>query len=366
MKHKALLYLLVFGSVLLTACGKKPKGEPLAQPEEKTTTVENVEPTEADEHQVKQVAQVEAKPKYNFGGEFDWSKIPVSTADIGSFPYVSAPKGMYHWQSDSINKPAPSDQPYSKKWDFSKLIMLDGKTVFDAEGKRAFLYVDMKDGAAFNQLLFDRSTDNYLKNIGAVKIFDEKVPTGIREKLDEKDGSTVFNYMTGDVWNEPIKMYALNHSAGKMFFQVISNSAHGEIGVIELEGFKQTIKAPTASEIKQQLDADGKAVLYINFDTDKATLKADGQKVVDEIGKLLEQNPALKLSIEGHTDNTGSGEHNQKLSTNRANTVMYALAGKGIDIARLKAEGFGDTKPMVANDTDENKAKNRRVELVKF
>ncbi len=74
----------------------------------------------------------------------------------------------------------------------------------------------------------------------------------------------------------------------------------------------------------------------------------------------------MKLSIEGHTDNSGSVERNKKLSTDRANTVMYALAGKGTDIKRLKARGFGAEKPSVPNNTEENKAKNRRVELVKF
>ena len=70
--------------------------------------------------------------------------------------------------------------------------------------------------------------------------------------------------------------------------------------------------------------------------------------------------------VEGHTDNTGTDERNKELSEQRANTVMYALAGKGIDISRLKAAGFGSEKPLVSNETDENKAKNRRVELVKM
>lgn len=77
-------------------------------------------------------------------------------------------------------------------------------------------------------------------------------------------------------------------------------------------------------------------------------------------------NTKLKLSIEGHTDNTGSISRNKQLSTERANTVMYGLAGKGIDIKRLKATGFGSEKPLKLNDTDENKTQNRRVEMVKF
>ena len=148
--------------------------------------------------------------------------------------------------------------------------------------------------------------------------------------------------------------------------QVWSNSASAEVGVVQLEGFKQTIQAPTAASMKKDIDATGKAVLNINFDTDKATLKADGQTIVNQITALMKNNAGLKLSIEGHTDNTGSAEHNKKLSADRANTVMLALVSDGINKSDLKSAGYGAEKPMVANDTEDNKAKNRRVELVKF
>lgn len=306
------------------------------------------------------------EPSYHLDGEFDWSKIPSSTANIGSFPYISVPNGMYHWKADGNNQPAPDDQPYTEFWSFNKLIMFDGVNVFDAEGKRAYLRADMLDNQDFNQYKFDKSTQDYLNSIGAVLIYNDKIPREITDKLDEEEDSSVYKYMTGNVWGEPIKMYALNHSTGKIFFQIISDSASADIGVIELEGFEQTIKAPTASEIKNQLDTAGKAILHINFDTGKATIKPDGQAVIEQIYLLLSGNPDLKLSIAGHTDNVGNPSDNQKLSESRANTVMYALAGKGIDISRLKAKGFGDTQPIADNNSEEGKAQNRRVELAKF
>lgn len=114
------------------------------------------------------------------------------------------------------------------------------------------------------------------------------------------------------------------------------------------------------------MEEKGKAVLYINFDNDKATLKSEGQQVVTEIEKLLKSNLELKLSIEGHTDNTGSAEHNKTLSQQRSDAVLNVLTTNGIDKSRLKSKGFGSEKPLVANDSEENKAKNRRVELVKI
>lgn len=296
---------------------------------------------------------------------FNWTKVPESTAEIGVFPYLSAPDGFIIWK-DGHNEVAENGMTQFS--DFNKMIMYNGTSFYNAEGKKAELDFAMKDRKIdFNQFKFHKSVDDYLVNLGAVLLFKGQIP---REKIDElnkTDERTVFKYIQGDPWNsDPVRHYALNHKNGKIMFQVWSNSAAGEVGVVELEGFKQSIKIPTATEMQKDIESKGKAVLNINFDTDKATLKPDGLKLVEEIFILLSNNPTLKLSIEGHTDNTGSVARNKQLSSERANTVMYALAGKGIDIKRLKAIGFGSEKPISPNDTDENKAKNRRVELVKF
>ncbi len=81
---------------------------------------------------------------------------------------------------------------------------------------------------------------------------------------------------------------------------------------------------------------------------------------------LLKDDPGLKFSIEGHTDSQGSREINQPLSERRASAVRAWLASKGIDEARLKIAGFGDSKPIDTNATPEGRANNRRVEFVKF
>ncbi|MFT3769140.1 MAG: OmpA family protein [Minicystis sp.] len=79
---------------------------------------------------------------------------------------------------------------------------------------------------------------------------------------------------------------------------------------------------------------------------------------------LLVANPTIKsMSIEGHTDNQGTPEYNQRLSDDRANAVLAYLVKKGIDPHRLTAKGYGLTKPRATNDTDEGRQKNRRVEF---
>jgi outer membrane protein OmpA-like peptidoglycan-associated protein len=135
--------------------------------------------------------------------------------------------------------------------------------------------------------------------------------------------------------------------------------------VLEREGMKQSLGVLDASAMKKEIDARGRVALYINFDTDKATLRPDAQPTIEEINKLLSADPALKLSIEGHTDNTGAPAHNQQLSTARARSVLGALVGLGVDPARLQSKGFGQDKPLADNATEDGRAKNRRVELVK-
>jgi len=80
---------------------------------------------------------------------------------------------------------------------------------------------------------------------------------------------------------------------------------------------------------------------------------------------LLQDDPALKLSIDGHTDATGAAERNRTLSKERAEAVRAALLAKGIAAERLSAQGFGPDKPLADNGSEEGRAKNRRVELVK-
>jgi len=121
-----------------------------------------------------------------------------------------------------------------------------------------------------------------------------------------------------------------------------------------------------AEEMQAALDNDGRVAVYgINFDTDKDTLKPGAEEVIVEIVKLLQNNESLQLEIQGHTDNTGGADHNLDLSERRAATVKRFLLLYGIDDSRLTTKGYGMTQPIADNSTEEGRAENRRVELVK-
>jgi OOP family OmpA-OmpF porin len=120
--------------------------------------------------------------------------------------------------------------------------------------------------------------------------------------------------------------------------------------------------------LKQQLDETGRIVSHgILFDSGSAKIKAESYKTLADIAKLLTDDPALKLSIEGHTDSDGSDATNLALSQNRSDAVKtYLVQTYKIDAGRLETKGWGETKPIDTNDTAEGKANNRRVEFVKL
>jgi OmpA-OmpF porin, OOP family len=123
-----------------------------------------------------------------------------------------------------------------------------------------------------------------------------------------------------------------------------------------------------ASDMAKALTDTGKIDIYgIYFDIDKTDLKPESAGTLAEVAKLLKADASLKLEVAGHTDNTGAAAHNLQLSAGRAAAVVNALvANYGIDRARLQAKGYGDSKPVAPNDSEQNRAKNRRVELRKL
>lgn len=127
----------------------------------------------------------------------------------------------------------------------------------------------------------------------------------------------------------------------------------------------QAAQVVTAQKMLDELAKDGFVTLYINFDTAKWDIKPESQGTIDEIVSMLKSNSTLKISVEGHTDNVGQPAANKTLSANRARSVMRALVSGGIDAARLESAGHGQEKPVADNRTEDGRAKNRRVELVK-
>ena len=176
--------------------------------------------------------------------------------------------------------------------------------------------------------------------------------------------------MVVDSWNYRYLSARLTRAEGDVYASfLLSVSGNGDrtfqLMVVELEAMKYRMVG--ADEMAKDIAMGGHVALYgIFFDTNSADLKSESKPTLDEIGKLMNKDRSLKLIIVGHTDNEGSLDHNLDLSRRRAAAVVSQLVGQhGISQARLTASGAAFLAPVATNDSEEGRAKNRRVELVK-
>ncbi len=201
---------------------------------------------------------------------------------------------------------------------------------------------------------------NY-QNVLAAKGFE----TIIAGKVENYPGALLNNGGADDLigfwrWQEPGK--------GMIYVHLFAWAGGGSswLEIVETKAMEQKLQGNAAAML-DALQKTGRVAVYgINFDTAKATIKPDSDAVLQQVLALLTQNAELKIAIEGHTDNAGAPAFdNKKLSENRAGAVKFWLVGHGIDADRLDTAGFGDTKPLADNATEDGRAKNRRVELVR-
>jgi OmpA-OmpF porin, OOP family len=147
-----------------------------------------------------------------------------------------------------------------------------------------------------------------------------------------------------------------------VFLQATEREGAYLLTISEREAMKQDI---SVNELADKLAKDGFVTLYVNFDTGKSTIKPDSAQTLDEAAAALRVAGTLRVEVAGHTDNVGTPEANLRLSQGRAQAVMAALVERGIKADRLTAKGYGQTSPIADNRTEEGRAKNRRVELVR-
>lgn len=167
------------------------------------------------------------------------------------------------------------------------------------------------------------------------------------------------------VYNDPDLLVAKQVKNGQeRWVQLDDNGgSYYKLTLAQKAGMQQSVV--TADDMASALNRDGRISLHINFDTGNATIKPDSQPIIDQIVALLKGSGALKLSVEGNTDNVGTAQSNQALSLARAQAVVAAVAMGGVDASRMSAVGYGQTKPVADNSTEAGRAQNRRVDLVK-
>jgi OOP family OmpA-OmpF porin len=228
-----------------------------------------------------------------------------------------------------------------KTVDFDRVVFKTGKGTDTAvEGKRFDILYTINTGInAPSVLAILRNHQQAIAKIGGAMLYEDPRYTTL--KLSE-DGKEIWAQVD-TAW---IRGYLLT---------IVEKQAMTQEVVASAELFQSGLRASGHVEIPG-----------IYFDTGKSVLKSESDASVAEIAKLLKADPALQVYVVGHTDNVASLDLNTKLSQDRAEAVLQALVAKhGIAANRLISRGVGPLAPVASNDSEEGRAKNRRVELVK-
>lgn len=233
--------------------------------------------------------------------------------------------------------------------EFSDYRFYNGKDCNTIEGKKYFRAYTMKEGAKqSSDLQISRNYANAVKGMGGTVVFEGQCSGS---DCAENCGGRM---MVGKVTKEGNELWieVAPFNDGNDYY----------LTLMVKEAMKQDI---TASDMFDALNREGHVALYINFDTGKSIIKPESKPIIEQITLMMKSNPSLKIGVEGHTDNVGSPKSNKTLSDDRAKAVVSAIVAQGIDAKRLSALGHGQDKPIADNKTEEGRAKNRRVELVK-
>lgn len=207
------------------------------------------------------------------------------------------------------------------------------------EGKYTRIHYYLKDPQQNpGGLAIRRNYENAIKSVGGEVVYSD-------------DNVSVMKAMRDgvEVWTE---VQASTKVPGRIYF----------LHVVERTPMAQVI---TADAMAAAIDKDGFIALDVHFATGKADILPESRPLIDEVVKMLSKRSTLRVGIEGHTDNTGSAATNKTLSDARARSVVNAIIAAGVNPNRLDPVGVGQERPVADNRTEEGRAKNRRVEIVK-
>jgi outer membrane protein OmpA-like peptidoglycan-associated protein len=236
--------------------------------------------------------------------------------------------------------------------------------VWSADNKRAYFSSAREGGYGDKDLyVLERDDAN-----AALVVFKGRI-ISCQENNPVAATIVVLDNATG----KPVGVYNSNSSTGKYTIILPAGKNYGIS--VEAPGYlfySKNIDIPFLNhylEINDTVCMDqikiGKKIVLRNvfFDLDKATLRSESEAELERLREILVKNPHIKIQILGHTDSDGSDDYNMKLSHARAKAVVDYMVKKGVDVARMKFHGYGETKPVAPNDTPENKQLNRRTEF---
>jgi outer membrane protein OmpA-like peptidoglycan-associated protein len=301
----------------------------------------------------------------------------INTKGDEACPFIHADNQTLYFTSNGLQGYGDDDLFYARKgprdvWSIPQnlgypinTIHKEGTLFISSDAKTAYYASDRSDSHGGLDIYSFELRENirpYKTLWVRGKVYDKKTTKGLPsavELIDLASKQLISKVQTDEQGNYLItlpvgKDYAFNvNRKGYLFFS---------------DNFQLSQHSPDSTYEKniplQPLEANATIVLKnIFFDVNKYDLKPESETELDKVIQLLNENPTLKIQINGHTDSIGKASDNQKLSENRAKAVVTYLITKGVNSTRLVSKGFGATQPLAVNKTEEGRALNRRTEL---
>ena len=304
-----------------------------------------------------------------------WSR--DSSCDI----YVS------EWKDGRWAMPKPlSEGIYTKSWESQPCVSSDGKELYFVSRRsgQADIYCSKRNtdgtwsepqniGSPINTKGTEMAP--FLHPDGHTLYFSSDTHVGI-------GGFDLFMSRRGadGQWQEPVNLgFPINTRGDEINFFVaangktafLSSQREGGQGGYDIYTFElpEEIRSDSANylatvDVVELVPGDAVILQNIQFEYNSSALTEDSESGIQMLLEFLQRNPDLKVELAGHTDNVGSDSYNLKLSSERAEVVRQALVDEGIDANRLTAKGYGATRPLVPNDSEEHQSVNRRTEMI--
>ena len=334
-------------SLAMAGCSKKEDAQPL---------------TNAPAAAVAPAPTPSAAPTAVAARGFDPATAPQGTAPTGAFPYFGLLAGYALMTRKKITT-ASSDRTSMTPI----TTITSSSTAPSSSPSRGGSGPVEAVGTGRSFFEAQKNYEKLIHDLGGVTVWEGGGQAMDDLHLDYAERRHRDRYNGGNA--EKMGIYMVRTPTNQIWVEVYQTSdEHPDnywLTIVETKALDVSAKLVPAAALKQALDSAGHVALYVNFATDQTAVLPTSQPMLAEVVKLLVADPALKLTIEGHTDNAGTPPHNQTLSQGRANAVMGMLIAQGIDPARLAAKGLGQTRPIADNGAEEGRAKNRRVELVR-
>jgi len=311
---------------------------------------------------------------------------PINTAGDDLAPFIHASGTTLYYATDGLVGLGSSDIFRSEldakgQWSAPRNLGYP----FNTFANEASLYISSDNRRAYYTRSEPPQPGAPAGALPAIRLYGTEVPTSVRAReTSTYTQGRVFDAVTKQPLNAMVQLFDLNTNA--LTQQVYSDAENGQYTAVLNEGRAYAMYASAPGYLLKSLSFDysvpqkfnpltldiyldpaksGRSAVLNNlfFDSNQATIKPRSRTELDRLVEFLRQDPSLRVEVAGHTDNVGTPAANLSLSQRRAQAVLTYLSAHGVPTTRLRAKGYGETKPLAANDSEAHRAQNRRIEL---